>query len=626
MKLELFNSDFIRIGKISQYSYASYNHDSESYGKFLIDCAPTENLMSILPEVEYILFEDEAVGVFNYEDIQSIESYDEISLKGYMLKSVLSYRTLFPQFSETLPPEQMLRKLVLYGFIDNPNPDKNEPRFQLDTIEYEESEQDSITLQVTGSDIFSECQKISKTKNVFFEVVPVMKSYNEKENLPANIDKLVFKTRKQRDLSIGNAEGNTPVVFSYNLSNIETGGFNESRENYKNIAIVAGEGSSSERSIEYVSDSPIRMPADEHTLSLMHMSSLTDEVERDFTMTKGSTAVFTNENTRFGSKNGFFQSEATSGYFQFTNPVHPAGDVTWEWWEYRVEPYSTDDTPPYVLCTDTSTNRYGACLMRDTASQEFLVGQIGTGGNSTNLLPANTPMGTKLYKQWVHRAVVLEWKLNSEDSLYYLTIRFYENGKLFGEYVNSTGRSTPVAVYGSTNGLIGKYNGGKSAIMYVEEIRISDIARYSGKTYKIPSLPFNVSETTGYEIPKGLKRKEIFVDARDLQSTDNKGKSLTAAEYKNLMILRGLDKLNDYIVVRNVSATLSEESGKQYQYGRDYMEGDIVSLILDPIKVEVSIPIARVTKTQQGSLRYTDIEFGKVKNFIRSQLRKENLL
>lgn len=633
MKLELFNEDFIRIGKITQYSYCSYEHDSKEYGKFLIKCIPTERLLSILPNVEYILFEEEVVGVLNYEDIDSVETSNELSLKGVMLKSVLSYRTLFPQFSETLTPVEMLRALVSFGFISNPNPDKNEPKFRLEELETQEegekeivAEEDTITLQVTGSDVFTQCQKISVSNRIFFDVIPALKNYEETEDSPANIESLTFTTRKQRDLSIGNEEGNSPVVFSYGLSNIESSKFNESKENYKNFAVVAGEGSSIERAVEYVTNTSVKMEADENTLMLLHMDSLTDEVERTFTMTKGSTAIFTNENTRFNGKNGHFKANDANGYFQFTNPTLPAGDVTFEWWECRTTPYETASKFPHVLCTDNSTSVRGARLGIENPAYDYLLCQLGTGSSSTNLVPANTPMGNKIYNKWVHRAVVLEWHLNEEDGKYYSTARFYEDGKLFGTYENTTARTAPVAVYKVTNGFIGKYNGGVSAVMYVEEVRISDIARYTGDTYEVPTLPFNVKETMQYVRPKGLKRKELFIDARDLQSTDDKGKALSVVEYKKLLALRGVDKLEDYIVVRSASATLAQGSGKQYEYGKDYMEGDIVTLSLEPIGVSLSIPIAKVVISKQGSIRYTDIVFGDVKNFIKTQLRKENLL
>ena len=624
MKLELFDADFVRIGNIVKYSYASYEGDSTSYGTFLVNCEKNEKILALLPQVEYILFEGTHMGVLNYKDVDSVESAREITLKGYMLKSILTYRTLFPQFNETLEARSMLNALVAVGFINNVNPNKNESRMQVETLEEPEGTK-KVTLQVTGSDIFDECQKIADNNELVFDVVPILQKYDEKSGKLANVSQLLFKSRKRRDLTIGNKEGNNPVVFSYSLDNIETSSFTESKEGCKNVVIIAGEGTSSERVIEFVSDESVELEADEHTLALMHMDSLSDEVDRTFTMTKGATASFTNENTRFGRKSGYFSSEAATGFFQFTNPVYPASDVTWEWWEYRVQPYSSTSKAPCVLCTDTSTNAYGARLMSDVSGQDYLVSRIGTGSSSVNIVAANTPSGTKIYNKWVHRAVVLKWKLG-DDGKYYPTTYFYEDGKLFSSYTSDNGRAAIAAVYKSTNGFIGKYNGGQSAIMYIEEVRISDIARYSGVTYEVPSLPFNVKAKTEYKQLSGLKRKELFVDARDLQSEDDEGKVLTTEEYKNLLIARGLSKLEDYITIRKVNATVSLDHGKIYQYGVDYEEGDVVTVVIEPLSFRVDIPIAKVTKIVQGSQTYFDLTFGDVKNFIQQQLRKEKLL
>lgn len=616
MKLELFNENFIRVGKITQYSYCSYEHDSKEYGKFLIKCIPTERLLNILPNVEYILFEEEVVGVLNYEDIDSVETSNEMTLKGNMLKSVLSYRTLFPQFSETLTPVEMLRALVSFGFISNPNPNKNEPKFRLEELETPEEgeeevvvEEDTITLQVTGSDVFTQCQKISVNDKIFFDVIPTLKNYEETEDSPANIESLTFTTRKQRDLSIGNEEGNSPVVFSYGLSNIESSKFNESKENYKNVAVVAGEGESELRKVVVLSDKTKRLEADEHTLCLLHFEDLKDAARPTVTLSKGSTAVISNENPLFGGMCARFKSTGADSYFQMTNPQIPAGDFTVEWWDY-IE--AIGNTP--AIFASRTDNSYGF-LAWYKPTNDYLRVRAGSENNGTyDLIPNTTHMGDKIIGRWVARAIVRDGT----------EIRMYQDGKLYNRItVTSTAKPTY-----TTDAWIGKFYGSPMGGIqgYIDEFRISNICRYFGEEYELQSMPFNIEAANEYIIPKGLKRKELFVDARDLQSTDNRGKALTDAQYRKLLLLRGVDKLEDYIVVRSASATLAQGSGKQYEYGKDYMEGDIVTLSLEPIGVSLSIPIAKVIISKQGSIRYTDIVFGDVKNFIKTQLRKENLL
>lgn len=73
----------------------------------------------------------------------------------------------------------------------------------------------------------------------------------------------------------------------------------------------------------------------------------------------------------------------------------------------------------------------------------------------------------------------------------------------------------------------------------------------------------------------GLMRRELFVDARDLSTTTD-NKTLTTAEYNNLLIARGEEKLAEC-----ADAILFEgevESIRQYVYKRDWDIGDIVTV------------------------------------------------
>ena len=76
----------------------------------------------------------------------------------------------------------------------------------------------------------------------------------------------------------------------------------------------------------------------------------------------------------------------------------------------------------------------------------------------------------------------------------------------------------------------------------------------------------------------GLERKEIFIDARDLQSNyrdDNDNDvTLTAAEYRLLLTSRGLEELAE---LKTIETFEGEIIDTQFRYGIDYSLGDIVS-------------------------------------------------
>ncbi|MGL5440791.1 MAG: siphovirus ReqiPepy6 Gp37-like family protein [Filifactoraceae bacterium] len=71
------------------------------------------------------------------------------------------------------------------------------------------------------------------------------------------------------------------------------------------------------------------------------------------------------------------------------------------------------------------------------------------------------------------------------------------------------------------------------------------------------------------------ERKELFIDARDLQKTvDNK--TLTDAEYTNMLINRGKDKAKEYQSIKSLEGVIINTKG--YEYKKDWNLGDIVTI------------------------------------------------
>lgn len=108
----------------------------------------------------------------------------------------------------------------------------------------------------------------------------------------------------------------------------------------------------------------------------------------------------------------------------------------------------------------------------------------------------------------------------------------------------------------------------------------------------------------------GWLRREIFVDARDLQK-ETEDKTYTNAEYLNLLKQRGLEKLREHVIAVRFDAT--EQNAKiKYKYGRnaDYYKGDFVTVEDTETGIKINVQIRGITKTIQGEQEILDIEFG----------------
>ena len=108
----------------------------------------------------------------------------------------------------------------------------------------------------------------------------------------------------------------------------------------------------------------------------------------------------------------------------------------------------------------------------------------------------------------------------------------------------------------------------------------------------------------------GLKLKEEYIDARDLQSEVD-GETMTDEEYTELLVERADDKIKEY---KRETAYESEivTSGKKYVYGykKDYYKGDTVTLIDTTMDLRIDTVVSGVTVTKQSNTEYLDLLFG----------------
>lgn len=106
---------------------------------------------------------------------------------------------------------------------------------------------------------------------------------------------------------------------------------------------------------------------------------------------------------------------------------------------------------------------------------------------------------------------------------------------------------------------------------------------------------------------KGWNRKELWVDARDIQSEQD-NKKLTDAEYEELMKQRADEKAEDNDLSEEYKATVTDIT-KQYTYKKDYHIGDFVTIADEELRMEIDAQITNVIVTRQDDREIIDLEF-----------------
>lgn len=106
----------------------------------------------------------------------------------------------------------------------------------------------------------------------------------------------------------------------------------------------------------------------------------------------------------------------------------------------------------------------------------------------------------------------------------------------------------------------------------------------------------------------GLDRKELYVDARDLQS-ESDGTTLTPTEYKNALRERGNAKLAEHRPILILDGDINVRN-QLYEYGVDYDLGDIVRRSSPTFNLAYNARITEIQEIYENGLQIVPT-FGK---------------
>lgn len=108
----------------------------------------------------------------------------------------------------------------------------------------------------------------------------------------------------------------------------------------------------------------------------------------------------------------------------------------------------------------------------------------------------------------------------------------------------------------------------------------------------------------------GKARKEYFVDARDLQSINSDGMSITTEEYTAMLTQRGTEKLSDLRTSQSFDCTINTNGN--IRYNEDYFLGDTVTIRDESLQIQLDATISEVEHavTATGEELYITFGFG----------------
>lgn len=135
-----------------------------------------------------------------------------------------------------------------------------------------------------------------------------------------------------------------------------------------------------------------------------------------------------------------------------------------------------------------------------------------------------------------------------------------------------------------------------SSTYYLNVEDVKNVAMVQGEEKNGKRATVYVGDTDSV----GFGRKELYVDARDLQSEayDESGIShtLTPEQYNAILVQRGNEKLAEHQKTETFEAQIRQFGDVQYEFGIDYQKGDKVTVVDRQLGLSVS---ARITSVEE---------------------------
>lgn len=235
MNFYLLNANLDYVQVIEVYTSMIWTTRYYAAGDFELYAPATTELLNTIKRNMYIVRDDDltqAMIISNFEVKTDVENGDYITITGQSLKSILARRIIWTQTVLNGNVETCIRQLITENAISPTIPDRTIINLVLgNTIGLT----GTINAQYTGDNLAETLTAIGQTYGIGWDVLL---------DLPNKQFKFVLQQGTNRTYS----QNTVPrVIFSNEYENLLTTDYMFNSENYKNVALVAGEGEGTAR-------------------------------------------------------------------------------------------------------------------------------------------------------------------------------------------------------------------------------------------------------------------------------------------------------------------------------------------------------------------------------------------
>lgn len=247
--IEILDRNFKRLDILRHYTFSQYNMKFRGIGTFTVNAPLELNTIFLNREEQYYLLFNGNVHpvVGKVEDVKK-ESEDEenkLIITGRLALFILTKRIVSDTINTSGTTLEHMEKLVTENILKVKN--SRYLPITIDDSAVNKNKLSKVDRQVTGGYIWDEFEELLEQDKIGVELYPKIVPTYSVNDIDSNILDWTLKLSSGTDRTKGNVDGNVPVIFSQQLSNINRVDYERNVENHCNIAYVAGEGEGSNR-------------------------------------------------------------------------------------------------------------------------------------------------------------------------------------------------------------------------------------------------------------------------------------------------------------------------------------------------------------------------------------------
>lgn len=228
MDIYVLNKALERIGVIDEYSSLIWTKRYYSAGDFELYLPASVELFALLQEDFYLqrTDDDRAMIIETIQLQTDAELGNHIIVSGRSVESILARRVIWNQLNFNSTVETAIRRVITENCISPADTARIISRLEL----------------AAPSGFIEKIQQQTRGDNIAEWLETVCRTYGYGWKITINNGRFVFSIFKGADRTYGNAEGNPFVVFSPKFDNLVNSNFLFDKQNYKNAALILGEG------------------------------------------------------------------------------------------------------------------------------------------------------------------------------------------------------------------------------------------------------------------------------------------------------------------------------------------------------------------------------------------------